>query len=648
MEEPKAFGSPASVMHSFGSPNECMQDPGGQDFGNDYDEYYKNPFASLLNSPTTVEKEFHNEGFAETAEDPSYLEDSETRDSIDFKQDDGTMNELKSDTGVVGTIQPSFLSSKDDDEYSATTQDDDEILRKLNEEDEADFIVNKSSASTAIVMDDVNDFLPSFNRTRESDFCFDASEDELVLQMLNDEYDSTEVAFTNAPDHRLDHKRNNISRLDNVTSAIDSEPSGSEKGPEENVHSLSNDIVHDVKIWCITDDEMEDTKGASVVDSEPSGSGKDPEEKGVSFSNDIVHNIKPWYIMDDENQNDVVAPVDEHVQSGLGKGSEEKGVSIPNDIVHNVKPWYNLNPFDDDSSEHHVDDQVNNVYDYTFSKDIDYDDNPERSFNPFDDDSIASQNNEHHFLEVMDTSLFSEVNVPVDDSNFGDFSPEEYRDGSEEESYDEKRERAKQQLWDEIRMADVAKSVELSKLRAELFESDKLQNLSEDTGISIEAESDDAGYVSFDDCDTNPHEKSDYSPKDERRQDRNTVKSSHVLAALDIKLSQIQLLQSIILAEEAALRGKREFKTADVSLEELNNVYIPADILKEKTRVEKMKDLSQMVIHQTIIHAKASQTHVEKQFKSLRESLDEQLTMGRVKTRHSVTVPHEDDKIGTY
>jgi len=56
-----------------------------------------------------------------------------------------------------------------------------------------------------------------------------------------------------------------------------------------------------------------------------------------------------------------------------------------------------------------------------------------------------------------------------------------------------------------------------------------------------------------------------------------------------MKLSDIQVMQAILLAEKASFNGETEFKTSDRSLTDLNNVEITADMTQDERGMKKFK-----------------------------------------------------------
>ena len=103
-------------------------------------------------------------------------------------------------------------------------------------------------------------------------------------------------------------------------------------------------------------------------------------------------------------------------------------------------------------------------------------------------------------------------------------------------------------------------------------------------------------------------------------------------------------MQSILLAEEASVNGDDEFRTVDKSFDDLSRVYISPDILREKSRAEKIKETSKMILDRTLTTAKMSQSHAEKHLKSLKMSIDTKITELRKTKEPSPSSQHEVDE----
>merc|ERR1739846_145299 len=95
--------------------------------------------------------------------------------------------------------------------------------------------------------------------------------------------------------------------------------------------------------------------------------------------------------------------------------------------------------------------------------------------------------------------------------------------------------------------------------------------------------------------------------EEENKVDRRKAQKAQAalaLAELDIKLSEIQIMQAILLAEEASLNGQSEFRTSEKSIEDLNNVRVTMSITEDENGVKKVKKRAQNFFNHTLKSAK--------------------------------------------
>jgi colicin import membrane protein len=211
---------------------------------------------------------------------------------------------------------------------------------------------------------------------------------------------------------------------------------------------------------------------------------------------------------------------------------------------------------------------------------------------------IANWEDESVSASVVDNiieNMKSEDLEDIDLSARGNASREQ-KESSSDNSYEEKRLKAKQLLMDEIQLANEVKQHEMVLVTKEMKKSRKPASIRRDisdSGASVqsfgtldtnEVLSFDGGEVSISGLSTVREE--------QLSADRRKAQTALALAELDIKLSEIQIMQAILLAEEASLSGKDEFKTADASVEDLESVKGTDKFLRQK-RMDERKDMVQ-------------------------------------------------------
>merc|ERR1712045_65760 len=185
--------------------------------------------------------------------------------------------------------------------------------------------------------------------------------------------------------------------------------------------------------------------------------------------------------------------------------------------------------------------------------------------------------------------------------------------------YNSKKLAARNMLAEEIRLANQAKQRELFRITEERREAEMRQNAMEDmrraamlsrnerpmsvgTMGSIET----TDLCSFDEEDISISGLSTVR-EEESKIDRRKAKAALALAELDVKLSEIQIMQAILLAEEASLNGQSEFKTTDRSVSELDNVKVTLNVTEDKNGVKKIKKNAQNFFNYTLKSAKEAQ-----------------------------------------
>jgi hypothetical protein len=195
-------------------------------------------------------------------------------------------------------------------------------------------------------------------------------------------------------------------------------------------------------------------------------------------------------------------------------------------------------------------------------------------------------------------------------------------------SYDEQYHRAKQQLVEEIRLANTAKLKEMEYLTKQL----KKPLLGRDTSVSAESFGtlDSNEVLSFDenDMDISISGLSTIHQHDKKTTENNKAQAALALAELDIKLSEIQLMQAILLAEEASLSGKTEFKTSDQSVEDLNRVNVKQDFFKNENKNtpanhrDRIKSRARTILSSTLEQAKVAKDKAGKTLLGLKSKIE--------------------------
>jgi hypothetical protein len=195
-------------------------------------------------------------------------------------------------------------------------------------------------------------------------------------------------------------------------------------------------------------------------------------------------------------------------------------------------------------------------------------------------------------------------------------------------SYEEKRLEAKQQLVEEIRLANEVKYEEMKRLTREIRRPGIVQR-----EISVSCQSlstiDTNEVLSFDEGEGEDISICGLSTVREQENnaiDRKKDQAALALAELDIKLSEIQLMQAILLAEEASLSGKSEFQTSNKSVDDLNRVRINQDTLlkeyKSADRKNIIKNRARNFFSHTLKQAQVAQKNAGKTINELKTKIE--------------------------
>ena len=209
-------------------------------------------------------------------------------------------------------------------------------------------------------------------------------------------------------------------------------------------------------------------------------------------------------------------------------------------------------------------------------------------------------------------------------------------------SYEEKRLQAKQQLMNEIQLANEAKRDEFIRITKEMKTSKKPRAVhqrepSMASSIQSIGSIDTNEQLSFDECDVSISGLSKVH-EEQTNVDRRKAQTALALAELDIKLSEIQLMQSILLTEEASLSGMNEFKTTDQSVDDLSKAK-GAEQLMQKRRSKERKDMlknrAKHFFAMTMTQAKVAKQKAGKTIEQVRLNLEKRERIYRSNGRPS-------------
>ena len=209
-------------------------------------------------------------------------------------------------------------------------------------------------------------------------------------------------------------------------------------------------------------------------------------------------------------------------------------------------------------------------------------------------------------------------------------------------SYEEKRLQAKQQLMNEIQLANEAKRDEFIRITKEMKTSKKPRAVhqrepSMASSIQSFGSIDNNEQLSFDECDVSISGLSKVH-EEQTNVDRRKAQTALALAELDIKLSEIQLMQSILLAEEASLSGMNEFKTTDQSVDDLSKAKGAEQLMQKRRSNERKNMLKNRAKHffaMTMTQAKVPKQKAGKTIEQVRLNLEKRERIYRSNGRPS-------------
>jgi len=233
---------------------------------------------------------------------------------------------------------------------------------------------------------------------------------------------------------------------------------------------------------------------------------------------------------------------------------------------------------------------------------------------------------EESLSPVDEIEEFTEVDLDVAKNEIDSTTEED--ELSYANSYGERRLQAKQQLVEEIRRANEVKYEEMERLTQEIKRPGIVQR---DTSVSGQSFGtiDTNEILSFDEGEGGDMSISGLSTVREEEYnaiDRKKAQAVLALAELDIKLSEIQLMQAILLAEEASLSGQSEFQTANKSVEDLNRVRINQHTLMKENgsndRKNIIKDRAMNFFSHTIKQAHVAQKKAGKTLLDLKTKIE--------------------------
>jgi len=238
------------------------------------------------------------------------------------------------------------------------------------------------------------------------------------------------------------------------------------------------------------------------------------------------------------------------------------------------------------------------------------------------DESSHEEKNEgcDEGLAAVEEELIEQREEVVDlQSNTDDAVNYDLDQVKSEDTYDSRKLAARRMLADEIRLANEAKTKELTRISEERRETERREKARREMERpEAVAKGDRAMSVgtigSIDSNDLCSFDEEDISisglstvKEEESKIDRRKAQAALALAELDIKLSEIQIMQAILLAEEASLNGDSEFKTSEKSITDLNNVKVTMNVSEDGNGVKKVKKQAQNFFNHTLKSAKIAQ-----------------------------------------
>ncbi len=207
-------------------------------------------------------------------------------------------------------------------------------------------------------------------------------------------------------------------------------------------------------------------------------------------------------------------------------------------------------------------------------------------------------------------------------------------------SYEEKRLMAKQQLMDEIQLANEAKRDEFIRITKEMKKSTKPRAVQRDMSTGIESvrsfgSIETSDQLSFDEGEVSICGLSTVR-EEQKNVQRRKAQTALALAELDVKLSEIQLMQAILLAEEASLSGVNEFRTTDQSIEDLNRAKGAQELMKQKRSQERkklLKERAKQFFNMTMTQAKAAKERAGRTIEKVKLNIEKHEKMEKNNTR---------------
>eukprot|EP00557_Chaetoceros_sp_GSL56_P001153 CAMPEP_0176489120 /NCGR_PEP_ID=MMETSP0200_2-20121128/7106_1 /TAXON_ID=947934 /ORGANISM="Chaetoceros sp., Strain GSL56" /LENGTH=951 /DNA_ID=CAMNT_0017886215 /DNA_START=128 /DNA_END=2983 /DNA_ORIENTATION=- len=229
------------------------------------------------------------------------------------------------------------------------------------------------------------------------------------------------------------------------------------------------------------------------------------------------------------------------------------------------------------------------------------------------------------------THLYNDRDEYCIETKMDKSSESDYNGDNSSYSYEEQRLQAKQQLVDEIHLANMAKLKEMEYLAKQVK---KPSFTRMHRNVSISAESfgtlDSNEVLSLDDneMDISISGLSTILKNEEKSIENKKAQAALVLAELDITLSEIQLMQAIILAEEASLSGKTEFKTSDQSVEDLNRVQVNETLFEHEKNNKltdhkgRLKNTARLFLSNTLHQAKIAKDKAGKTLFNMKNKIE--------------------------
>jgi len=238
---------------------------------------------------------------------------------------------------------------------------------------------------------------------------------------------------------------------------------------------------------------------------------------------------------------------------------------------------------------------------------------------------------------IVDMNEFQEESEEIIDMNEYQEESEDYEQivrNESEETYDSKKLAARRQLIEEISMANKAKTRELQKITNERRETERRERAMQeihrpvsqgrlrerDQSVGTFGSIDSTDLCSFDEDDVSISGLSTVKEEENKidRRQAQKAQAALALAELDIKLSEIQIMQAILLAEEASLNGESEFRTSEKSMSDLNNVKVVVNVSKDENGTKKIRAQAQNFFNHTLKSAKIAKDRATTTIRELR------------------------------